>query len=201
MKALIFILLITAVVLPYVSYNFDEPLSARQLEALTAVGKIALAKAVFVFLLNFVTGNYSQVDKLWSLMPGVYAWVLTYYGDFNQRQMIMSSLVTLWGLRLTFNFARKGGYSLRVWEGEEDYRWAVLRKNPIFANAVVWFFFNLFFISFYQTFLILSFTFPWLLTISDKVAAPLGLLDFVAAGLIVGFILIETFADEQQWAF
>lgn len=77
MYAIIFILLITAVVLPYVSYNFDEPLSPKQFEALTAVGKIAFVKAVFVFVLNFITGNYSQLDKLWSLMPGVYAWVLT----------------------------------------------------------------------------------------------------------------------------
>jgi len=35
----------------------------------------------------------------------------------------MFALVILWGARLTFNFARKGGYA----RGGEDYRWAVLR--------------------------------------------------------------------------
>ena len=37
----------------------------------------------------------------------------------------MLALVTLWGARLTFNFARKGGYA----PGGEDYRWAVLRAR------------------------------------------------------------------------
>lgn len=52
----------------------------------------------------------------------------------------MALLVTVWGFRLTFNFARKGGFSgivtndengfrIRPWVGEEDYRWAILRKN------------------------------------------------------------------------
>ncbi len=36
----------------------------------------------------------------------------------------MALLILLWGARLTFNFARKGGYS-----GTEDYRWPVLRAS------------------------------------------------------------------------
>ncbi len=82
-------------------------------------------------------------------MPGVYAWTTAYKGGFNERQVLMAGLVTLWGLRLTFNFARKGGYTWPPWGGEEDYRWPVLRKNPLFGNPIVWFLFNLFFISFY----------------------------------------------------
>jgi steroid 5-alpha reductase family enzyme len=37
----------------------------------------------------------------------------------------MLGLTTLWGLRLTYNFWRKGGYK----KGGEDYRWAYIRKN------------------------------------------------------------------------
>lgn len=37
----------------------------------------------------------------------------------------MSTCITLWGLRLSFNFARKGGYNL----SEEDYRWKILKNN------------------------------------------------------------------------
>lgn len=108
----------------------------------------------------------------------------------------MAFLVTLWGVRLTFNFARKGAYSWKFWEGEEDYRWAVLRKNPLFASKVVWQLFNLSFISFYQTFLIMSFTLPMLLAISAK-PKPLESLDYAAAGLVLFFIIFETIADEQ----
>jgi len=39
--------------------------------------------------------------------------------------MLMSAMISLWGVRLTHNFARKGGYK----RGEEDYRWAVLREK------------------------------------------------------------------------
>ena len=53
---------------------------------------------------------------------------------FAPRQTLAASLVTVWGIRLTFNFARKGGYSWKFWEGEEDYRWAIVRKNPLFKS-------------------------------------------------------------------
>ena len=36
----------------------------------------------------------------------------------------MAAVVTAWGLRLSYNFAIKGGYSA----GGEDYRWAEIRK-------------------------------------------------------------------------
>ena len=107
----------------------------------------------------------------------------------------MAALVTIWGLRLTFNFARKGGYTWPPWAGEEDYRWAVLRKNPIFGNPIAWFFFNLIFISFYQSYLIMSFTLPMLLTVSSE-PTPLGLLDYLGAALVIAFITFETVADE-----
>jgi steroid 5-alpha reductase family enzyme len=41
------------------------------------------------------------------------------------RGIIFASLVTIWGIRLTYNYWRKGGYK----KGEEDYRWAVVKKR------------------------------------------------------------------------
>jgi steroid 5-alpha reductase family enzyme len=67
-------------------------------------------------------------------MPGVYAWAMAYMSGFAPRQTLAASLVTVWGIRLTFNFARKGGYSWKFWEGEEDYRWAIVRRNPLFKS-------------------------------------------------------------------
>ncbi|GIL92313.1 hypothetical protein Vretimale_19582 [Volvox reticuliferus] len=40
------------------------------------------------------------------------------------RLLVATALTAVWGCRLTFNFWRKGGYSLRY----EDYRWAKVRK-------------------------------------------------------------------------
>jgi len=200
MKTLIFQLLFTAVVLPVISYNFDQPLTDRQWEVLSVISKIAFAKFLLVFFLNTATDNYSQVDKLWSVMPGIYAWTMAYLSGFAPRQTLAASLITVWGCRLTFNFARKGGYSWRFWEGEEDYRWAIVRQNPLFKSKISWFLFNLFFISLYQTYLIMGFTVPILLTFDEKAPA-LGNWDYLASGLVLSFWLFETIADEQQWAF
>ena len=152
--------------LPIISYNFDEPLTPPQLDALILIGKMAVSKAFFVFTIGWITGNVSQVDKLWSLMPPIYAWALVAFTGAHPRQVLIASLITVWGLRLTYNFARKGGYAWKFWEGEEDYRWAVLRKKPGFSNPIVWFIFNLLFISVYQSFLIAAFaTLPMIISI------------------------------------
>ncbi len=70
----------------------------------------------------------------------------------------MAVLVSIWGIRLSYNFSRRGGYSIRFWTGEEDYRWAVLRAKPEFAAKWKWILFNLLFISLYQMGLILLMT-------------------------------------------
>ncbi len=66
-----------------------------------------------------------QVDKLWSILPIYYMWHFAAHGkvsgaeqEFNPRLLIIAALITVWGVRLTYNFARKGGYR---WT-DEDYR-------------------------------------------------------------------------------
>ena len=62
------------------------------------------------FIAGLITRNYSHVDRLWSLLPPFYALIwLPSFAD-NPRYLIAAGLVILWGARLTFNFARKGGY-------------------------------------------------------------------------------------------
>lgn len=79
---------------------------------------------------------------LWSILPWFYIWIFVYYSNFNLRLLIIGIFSLLWGIRLTYNFSRKGGYS-----GHEDYRWAYLRKA--IPNKILWVLFNFFFISFY----------------------------------------------------
>jgi steroid 5-alpha reductase family enzyme len=112
----------------------------------------------------------------------------------------MSTLVTLWGVRLTYNFAHKGAYQWRFWTGEEDYRWQVLRQKPEFKPRWKWTLFNLFFISGYQNVLILLFTLPTIVALQNK-NVPLGTFDYIAAFLMFFFIVFETLADIQQWNF
>ena len=59
--------------------------------------------------------------------------------------------------------------------------------------------FDLLFISIYQNALVLMITFPALVSMGSS--APFGLVDIIAAVLMLAFIIYETVADEQQWAF
>jgi steroid 5-alpha reductase family enzyme len=200
MKKLVPFLIITVILLPVAAYFLGTPPTEQQLSILweTAWG------LGFVVLLTFVvgqiTGNNSQVDKLWSIVPAPYAWYMTWKGGMDERMVLMSILVTIWAARLTYNFARRGGYSWKFWEGEEDYRWEVLRQRPGFKNPIVWLLFNLFFICFYQNTLIFLFTLPVLSGLAEN-AAPVGLWDYVLAAVYVGLVVMEYIADQQQYDF
>lgn len=193
------LLLLSLVVCPILYIYVGPALNALQIETLKTIGIVAGCSALLCFTLGEITRNNSQVDKIWSLLPMVYCWIIAAKGGMHPRLVVMAVLATLWGLRLTYNFARKGAYKLRFWEGEEDYRWEKVRALPFLQNRWVWMVFDLIFISGYQNALILMLTFPALVSMGST--APFGVMDGVAAVLMFGFILYETIADEQQWAF
>lgn len=194
----IIVLLFTLIVVPIISFYFDEPLLPLQYMILMKTVYIYIGVALACFVVSELTRNCSQVDKLWSIIPIFYTWFITSQAGMDQRMVLMSILVTLWGVRLTYNFGRRGGYSWKFWTGEEDYRWEVLRKKPELNGKLRWTLFNLFFISFYQQGLILLFTLPVLVAVKG-IGTPLNWLDYLATGLMLFFILIETISDQQQW--
>lgn len=184
---------------PVLTYFFGVELSLTQKSALKTCIYIYIFTSTLCFIVSEITRNCSQVDKIWSIIPIVYAWVIAYYSSFEIRAIVMALLVSLWGIRLTYNFSRRGAYSLRFWAGEEDYRWAVLRQDKAFNSRIKWFFFNLGFISFYQNALIFLFVSPMIIVINS--AKNFGIVDLLLTILIIGFIILETIADQQQWNF
>lgn len=194
------LLIITLLVVPVFTYFFGTPLGPDEKEALHAVIILTAIAAAYCFVLGEATGNVSQVDKLWSLLPIVYAWTITHHGDYSDRLVLMAVLVTAWGLRLTYNFSRHGAYKLKFWTGTEDYRWEVLRKKPEFQPKWKWTLFNLFFISGYQNVLILLFTLPMIVAMQYS-STPLNFTDFAVAAVFLGFLVFETISDQQQWNF
>lgn len=174
-------------------------LNALQLHLLHGGALIAVSLALVAFLTSEVTRNYSQIDKLWSLLPPIFAWYFAGASGGEPRLVLMALLATAWGARLTFNFWRRGGYAWPPWSGVEDYRWAVLRANPLLAGPWRWRLFNLGFVSLYQVLLLLLITLPSVA--AAGAARPLNLLDAGAAGLFIAFLLLETAADEQQYEF
>lgn len=159
---------------------------------LAAYGCAAVAFACW--FLSLITREYSWVDRLWSIVPPVYvAWFALQTGFGDTRLTVMTVLATLWGARLTFNFARKGGYAA----GGEDYRWAELRKRMSPALYQV---FNFFFIAGFQNALLFALTLPAWVALTHR-ATPFGTLDLVLALLFLVLLGGETLADEQQWRF
>jgi steroid 5-alpha reductase family enzyme len=191
---------ITLLVVPLFSYFFGTSLGPAEWEAINRLLIIAGVVAALTFIIGEITNNNSQVDKIWSLIPIAYTWVIADYGNYSIRLIIMSILVTLWGVRLTANFAMKGAYQWRFWGGEEDYRWQVLRQKPEFKPRWKWTLFNLLFISGYQNALILFFTLPTIIALQNP-DVPIGILDYVAAALMLFFIIYEMIADIQHWNF
>ena len=154
---------------------------------------IAVAACAFAWIASLLTGDTSWVDRMWSIVPVIYVWVFAATARLaNPRLDVMAVLVTLWGVRLTYNFARKGGY-----RGVEDYRWAVLRSS---MRPWQFQFFNLFFIVLYQNALLVLITLPaW--TAYQHRSTPFGPFDVLLATLFLVFIIGETVADQQQWNF
>lgn len=154
---------------------------------------IAAGVSLFTWIASLVTGDHSWVDRIWSIVPIVYVgtfWAATGFRD--PRLMIMTVLVLLWGARLTFNFARKGGY-----RGVEDYRWPILRERMTPAQFQV---FNLLFIVIFQNALLLLIALPALVAYENQ-GTPIGALDLALAALFLALLVGEFFADQQQWDF
>jgi steroid 5-alpha reductase family enzyme len=148
---------------------------------------------LLVWIASLITHDHSWVDRIWSIIPVVYVWIFAgAAGLGNARLDVMAALVTVWGVRLTFNFARKGGYS-----GVEDYRWAILRgRMPRWQFEI----FNFFFIVIWQNIILLLIALP-AFTAYENRSTPFGSWDLVLAVVFFGFTVFETVADQQQWNF
>ncbi|MCK2037610.1 DUF1295 domain-containing protein [Microbacterium sp. SSW1-49] len=165
------------------------------MDALLIVIVVAAVASLGCWVLSLITRDTSWVDRAWSIVPVVYVWIFVAgafaSGDGSARVVLMGVLATAWGARLTFNFARKGGYS-----GVEDYRWAVLR-----GRMRPWQFqiFNVLFIIGYQMTLLVLITLP--AAVAAQHPSGLTVWDIVFALAFLAFLVGETVADQQQWNF
>ena len=169
---------------------------------------LCFAFSIYSFLWSIVGQNCSKVDQLWSLTPAIYSWVfllhsyLSYPSSSSSspppplRLLLVCILISLWSIRLTYNFYRRGGYGNLITH-EEDHRWPVLRR--LINSPLLFLLFNLTFISFYQNLLLLLITLP-LHGIYTSYSY-LSYRDLLLTLFFLFFLLIETVADEQHFAF
>lgn len=171
---------------------------------------------IYSFLWSIVGRSWSKVDQIWSITPIVYVWHILFYeypfGDINSyniieatmnatnhfdhyRVLLITILITCWGIRLTWNFARRDGYGNLIFH-EEDYRWNYVRKlipRPLHTL------FNLTFISFYQNFLLWTVILPVFVVYSGP--KNISISDVLITWVSLSCIFLEYFADQQQWDF
>jgi steroid 5-alpha reductase family enzyme len=153
--------------------------------------------SLLCYLLSKITGNYSWVDRFWSIVPTLYILHFSIYRnicenlDFSERQILIFFLSSLWSIRLTYNFFRKGGYN----PGGEDYRWQIVKKT--INNSFLWELMNIFFISLFQNVLLYLIATP--ASLANK--TNLNKIDYIIAFVYLLFLAIESISDQQQWNF
>ena len=163
-------------------------------DPLTTALWVAGALALLCWVLSLITKEYSWVDRLWSITPVLFAVHFAGYAGFNDARLnLMAALAVLWGVRLTYNFVRKGGYK----PGGEDYRWEEIQERigPRWFQVL-----NATFIAPFQNYLLLLIVVPSYAAYRF-VGTPLNALDYAAAIAFVAFFIGEAVADEQQWKF
>ncbi|KDR78943.1 hypothetical protein GALMADRAFT_244605 [Galerina marginata CBS 339.88] len=170
------------------------------------------------WLASLITSNVSQVDRLWTFLPTIYTayyallpllpneqpYLLVPYApkglrwtsvrDFSPRALLMLGVVFTWMCRLSYNTYRRGLFSLK----DEDYRWAVLRKqlHPVLFQIT-----NLTFIAFIQNVLLLLLGLPTYVASVLQSHTPLTQSDYALAAFALTVLAFEFTADNQQFAF
>ena len=168
------------------------------------VSGLAISLFLSPFFLFFaeLNQNWSQIDRVWSILPTLYNvhWAIwTHMSGLATERMDLRLLVsTLWSIRLTFNYWRRGGYQI----GSEDYRWAIIKDK---IGQPAFFVLDVLFIASAQNVLLFLVTAPSYISVllsrletANNGAAITGL-DYFFAWSIV-YLVAQTFvADQQQW--
>ncbi|CAL1715995.1 unnamed protein product [Somion occarium] len=165
------------------------------------------------YILSIITGNVSQVDRVWTFLPTIYTayfallpfWpknallpLFPYtpeetYSEaaqsYSLRALLMLALVVIWMFRLSYNTWRRGLFNLN----DEDYRFqsasiAVFRTDVVIFKAVIQ---NIILFSLGLPTHIAAFQQPSKLSTSDYILATLALVDLTC----------EFIADNQQYSF
>jgi steroid 5-alpha reductase family enzyme len=182
-------------------------LGALAATPLTASLALLAALISFTLVAGTATGWWSWVDRVWSLSPAAYVVLFAALAPApSPRLALMAALACLWAARLTYNFARKGGFGA-VTPENEDYRWPWVRawmaaRLPAAALPLAREAFHVLFVCCYQNVLLWLQVVPACMVVAAHApTAALGPWDALAAGAFLALLALEALADETQWAF
>jgi steroid 5-alpha reductase family enzyme len=167
--------------------------SGLHLLAAVAVADVAATAAILVF--SVLCRNSSLYDPYWSVSPIAISLFWALHPGSHQaplwRKALVVTLVVLWGVRLTYNWARQ-------WQGlhHEDWRYGDIRAKTgrayWLASAL-----GIHLFPTVQVFLGCLALYPALF----RGKAPIGVLDGLALVVTLGGIAMETVADRQLHGF
>ncbi|RFU34803.1 hypothetical protein B7463_g1509, partial [Scytalidium lignicola] len=199
-------------VLPYIPQLYDLPPKLLQSQSNAAelydiylnTNPLVTAVAFSLFLapiflvVSEINRNYSQVDRCWGILPTIYnAHYAAYAHLTGLPTQRLDTLVAFSALRLTFNYWRKGGYSI----GSEDYRWKIVQSK---ISPALFFILNVVFISFFQSVLLCLLAAPtYIILLASRFQESMSMStpDILFFSTLMGLVLVEYFADQQQWNF
>ncbi|KYK60157.1 DUF1295 domain-containing protein [Drechmeria coniospora] len=198
---------------PFIPQLYELPSQLLQLRSLDDVWQLyartnplisGFAISLFlagVFLVaSEANRNYSQVDRFWSILPNLYVIHLAIWarqaGLPTSRIDLVAAFTTLWSIRLTFNYWRRGGYQI----GSEDYRWEIVKSK---IPAVLFFVLNVTFISFMQSILLFAISCvpAYAILLSAHHEPEVTAADVAYFSAEVALIVSEWFSDGQQWRY
>ncbi len=166
------------------------------LDVLTSIAVADVVGTVVVFGFSYYFNNSSFYDPYWSVIPifiAAYLAVLGWDGGGQHlRILLLLLLVTFWGIRLTYNWARG-------WPGLHHQDW---RYDDLQAKTGKWYWLvSLLGIHLFPTVLVFLGCLSLYPAMVMPDAQPLNALDAFAFLVTLGAILIELIADEQLRAF
>ena len=167
----------------------------RELHPIIIVLVADVSARLVVYTFSRIFHNASFYDAYWSVAPLAIAlyWMIGTSSEIVviARQIIVISLVFVWGLRLTYNWASQ-------WQGlkHEDWRYTNLRKK---AKGRFWLV-DLVGIEMMPTMIVFLACLP-LYPILAVGGNPIGVLDVIAVILTTSAIVIEAIADKQLGRF
>ncbi|PNS17944.1 hypothetical protein CAC42_3903 [Sphaceloma murrayae] len=199
-------------VAPFIPQLYDLPKRLLAIKSVDALQQVytstnpvisafafSLVIAALAFVVSEINRNYSQIDRLWSILPALYNVHYWYWakliGIRSARLDAVALFSVCWSARLTFNYWRKGGYQ----KGSEDYRWAIIKKH---VNEPIWLIFNITFIATIQSILLAAVATPtYIMVLTSRIDPAISIADKIFPQALGLLLIIEFFADNQQWRF
>ncbi|GAA1699275.1 DUF1295 domain-containing protein [Dietzia cercidiphylli] len=153
-----------------------------------------LIATVVIFAFSRFYGNSTFYDAFWSVIPPLlafYWWIAADAGVNDVRWWLMMIVLLAWAVRLTINW-------IRTFPGmhHEDWRYPMVRERAGRFEFVA----DLMGIHVFPTLQVFAGLVP-VYVVATRAGEPLGWLDFVAFGVGLAALALETIADLQMHRF